>query len=88
KKAWEASSQRQLESPITDSQARKVRRYLFSGASIASFDGQGRVVLPSFLLEYAGLEKELVVVGAGDHFEIWDAQGWQKQLDQFAKGEI
>lgn len=88
KKAWEASSQQQLQTPITDAQGRAVRRYLFSGATIAAFDGQGRVVLPGFLLEYAQLGDEVVVVGAGDHFEIWSSSAWQKQLDTFEKGEV
>lgn len=87
-KAWESSSRQQLEIPITDPQARAVRRYLFSGATISSFDGQGRVVLPSFLLDYAQLGEELVVVGAGDHFEIWSVEAWQDQLHNFEKGEV
>ncbi len=48
KKVWEASSRQQLEAPVTEEKGRAVRRYLFSGAMVAQFDGQGRVVYPSF----------------------------------------
>ena len=88
KKAWETSSAQQLETPVTDPQARAVRRYLFSGTDVLKFDAQGRVVLPPFLLKYADMEdKKVVVVGAGDHFEIWSSPRWQNQLEKFEKEE-
>jgi hypothetical protein len=49
-----------------------MHRYFFSGASEAELDKQGRVMVPSPLGDYAGLGKEVVVVGIRDHLEIWD----------------
>ncbi|MBN1263322.1 MAG: division/cell wall cluster transcriptional repressor MraZ [Candidatus Pacebacteria bacterium] len=80
KKTWQEASAKQTEVPVTESRGRAVRRYLFSGAMIVQFDVQGRAVIPSFLLDYAGVKKEVTVIGAGDHFEIWDTQAWQEEL--------
>lgn len=73
---WEAESAKQLVSPITDRDGRSVRRYLFSSAEKADIDKLGRIVLPTHLKEYAGIGKEITVIGAGDHFELWNTKTW------------
>jgi MraZ protein len=80
KKSWEEASEKQIETPVTEEKGRVIRRYLFSGAMVAKFDSQGRVVIPQFLLEYAKIGQKVAVIGAGDHFEIWNADLWQKEL--------
>jgi len=60
----------------TDPEARAVRRVLFGGATDASLDSVGRILLPEFLRQYAGIETETVLVGAGEYFEIWGASVW------------
>ena len=80
KKAWEASSEKQIEAPITEEKSRAIRRYLFSGAMVIKHDSQGRVVVPGYLLDYAQLGDDITIIGAGDHFEIWNTQLWQKEL--------
>jgi len=77
---WEKAAQIQIQTPVTEEKGRAIRRYLFSGAMVSKFDSQGRVVIPPFLLEYAKIDKEVVVIGAGDHFEIWNVQAWEKEL--------
>jgi MraZ protein len=57
-------------------------RYFFSGASEAELDKQGRVMVPAPLGDYAGLGKEVVVVGIRDHLEIWDRASWRAHLDE------
>ncbi len=54
-----------------------VASFFFSGAREASPDKQGRVAIPSHLREFAGLERDVVIVGAYDHVEVWDAATWQ-----------
>ncbi|PIS15181.1 division/cell wall cluster transcriptional repressor MraZ [Candidatus Shapirobacteria bacterium CG09_land_8_20_14_0_10_38_17] len=81
KKEWQKSASKQLEIPITEKQGRNIRRYLFSRATIVKYDQQGRAVIPQPLIDYAQLKSEIVVVGAGDHFEIWDKNKWQKYLN-------
>jgi MraZ protein len=60
----------------TDPEARAVRRVLFGGATEVSLDSVGRILLPEFLRQYAGIENETVLVGAGEYFEIWGADVW------------
>ena len=60
--------------------AQKVRRFFFSGASECEIDTQGRVVLPPVFREYAGLKKELVIIGVSNRAEIWDKEKWEKYI--------
>ena len=57
---------------------RDVQRAFFAGATDATPDRQGRVAIPQGLREFAGLERDVVVVGLYDHIEIWDAAAWQR----------
>jgi len=63
----------------TDPGAREVKRVLFGRAREVSLDSAGRVLLPDFLLKYAGIEGEAFIVGVGESFEIWGADGWAKK---------
>lgn len=84
---WGKEAGKQTEVSATDRQARDLRRYLFSAAEEVELDGQGRFVIPKQLLSYAQLESEVVLVGTGDHFEVWSPPSWQKLVDTFMKGE-
>lgn len=63
--------------PSTVKGVRDFQRMLAAGASNEVPDKQGRVTIPPQLRKYAGLEKEIVVVGAIDRVEIWDAVAWE-----------
>ena len=80
KRTWEESAGQELAMPVSDLKGREIRRQLFSGANTMELDDQGRVVLPENLLKWAGIKEEMTVVGAGDHFEIWDSQTWETYL--------
>ncbi len=67
-------------SPTTAKHARDYIRVLMSGASDEVPDKQGRVTIPARLRSYAGLSRDLVVVGVGTRAEIWDAEAWQRYL--------
>ena len=58
---------------------RDVARVFFAGAVEATPDRQGRVALPPHLRQFARLEREVVVNGAFDHVEIWDAATWREK---------
>ena len=77
---WEKEAAIQVAQPVTDRQARSVRRYMFAGAEKVEIDKLGRMVVPAHLKEYAGLSGELTVVGAGDHFEVWEKTRWQEYM--------
>jgi MraZ protein len=81
-------SQREFESlhekirqaPVTSKQARDYLRVFLSGASAEVPDKQNRVTIPTPLRSYAGLDRDLVVIGAGSRAEIWDAEAWETYL--------
>ena len=77
RESWEREAAKHLETPVTDSEGRKLRRYMFSGAQKADIDKLGRILLPTQLKEYASVTREIGVIGAGDHFEIWDEAHWK-----------
>lgn len=68
--------------PITSKQGRDYLRVFLSGAHAETPDKQSRVTIPAALREYAGLDKELAVIGAGTRAEIWDAEAWQAYLTE------
>ena len=57
-------------------QARELRRYFHSNASQVELDSAGRVMLSPRALEHAGIERDVVVIGAGDCLELWDPSTW------------
>jgi MraZ protein len=65
---------------------RSSSRRIASSAHTDSIDGQGRVSVPSKLREAAGIEREVVVVGALDHAEIWDPGKWDEEMARTAEG--
>lgn len=69
------------QAPLTNKQARDFMRLFLSGASDEVPDKQGRVTVPPMLRKYAGLERDLVVIGAGNRAEIWAADAWDAYLD-------
>lgn len=69
--------------PSTLKQVRDYQRMLMAGASFEVPDKQGRITIPPILRAYAGLEKDVAVIGAGDRAEIWNAEVWnQYQAEQ------
>ena len=79
------------EAPLTSKQARDYTRLMLSGASDESPDRQGRVTIPQTLREYAGLKRDLTVIGVGTRAEIWDTEAWNQYLatqeEEFASAE-
>jgi MraZ protein len=65
---------------MTDPEVRAMRRVVFGGAREVSLDSAGRILLPSFLKNYAALGSDAMIVGAGEYFEIWDPDAWETEL--------
>ena len=68
--------------PLTSKQARDYLRVFLSGASDELPDKQGRVSIPANLRAYAGLDRDVAVIGAGTRVEIWDATAWDTYLEE------
>ena len=62
------------------SKARDMQRFTTAGAVHQMLDGQGRITLPARQLQYAGIEREVTIIGVEDHIEIWDRAAWAEYL--------
>jgi MraZ protein len=74
---WEELAAKLRGLPLTNPNAREFARFMSSGAVDVELDKQGRILVPSYLREYAGLsEGEVIVVGALNRLEIWSPAAW------------
>jgi MraZ protein len=64
--------------PLTSKDARAFVRFFFSGATECEMDKQGRTTITSNLLQYAGIEKDVVIIGVSNRLEIWGKEGWEE----------
>jgi MraZ protein len=75
--AWDELATKIAALPLTNPRAREFARFMSSGAVEVGLDKQGRILVPSYLRDYAGLsEGEVVVVGALNRLEIWAPAAW------------
>lgn len=77
---FEAIQERMRKAPLTSKKARDFQRVFLSGAHDEVPDKQHRVTIPPALRKYAGLERDLAVIGNGSRAEIWDAEAWATYL--------
>lgn len=78
---WEEIERKLVKLPSFNAQARRLQRLLVGHATELEMDSHGRVLLPSPLREFAGLDKSAVVIGQGNKFEIWDEDSWNERRD-------
>jgi len=67
---------------LTSKTAREYQRFFLSGVSEEEPDKQGRVTVPAVLRQYAGLDRELTVIGSGDRAEIWSTPAWNSYYSE------
>lgn len=79
---FEQMNEKIRQAPVTSKQARDYMRVFLSGASAETPDKQHRVTIPAALRSYAGLGRDLAVIGAGSRVEIWDAEAWETYLTE------
>ncbi len=68
--------------PLTNPNVRNFIRFFFAGATECETDKQGRINIPQNLREYAGLKKEVFVVGVSTRVEIWDKDKWNEYTSE------
>ena len=76
-KEWSAFEEKLKSLPLTNKDARQFVRFFLAGATLAEVDKQGRILVPANLREFAGLEKEVVLVGVASRVEIWSKTRWE-----------
>ncbi len=64
--------------PFTDKDVRTFIRFFFSGAAECEVDKQGRILIPQNLREYAGLEKDIAIIGVSSRVELWNKNTWEE----------
>ncbi len=79
---WEQKTRDLTDVSLLDRENLATRRFVFSSAILAEIDDQGRFVIPKQMLNYASLDGKAVIVGVGDHFEIWQQEKWSSQLNE------
>jgi MraZ protein len=75
---WETVFKNLSSLPSNNKNARMVQRMLLAQAAECEIDGQGRILIPSKLVELAALEKECLIIGVGNHLEIWSKSRWEE----------
>lgn len=78
---WEMIERKLMSLPNVDAHTRLVQRTLLGYASEMEMDAQGRVLLPPLLREHAGLDKQAILLGQGNKFELWSQTVWDAQRD-------
>lgn len=76
---WRDVAQKLGKLPLMQADARRIARHFFSGAVETKQDKLGRIVIPQFLREYAGLGSEVAVVGMNTRIEIWSKENWDSE---------
>ncbi len=79
---WEGRSKALLSVSLLEKELLDKRRFIFSSAVYLEIDEQGRFVIPRSLLQYGELSEKAIIVGVGDHFEIWNTEKWEKYLKE------
>jgi MraZ protein len=85
--AWEEIESKLAALPSFNPAARRIQRLLIGHATETEFDSHGRILLPTLLREYAGLNKRVMLVGQGKKFEVWDEEHWQQRRNQWLAEE-
>jgi MraZ protein len=88
KEYFEILSQQVDGTDLADADARLLRRLFFSTAEWVEMDKAGRILIPGFLRKSAGLNTEVVLVGAGKFFEIWSPELWEQQTAKLQDIEL
>jgi MraZ protein len=79
---WTELAEEIKDLPLTDPKAREFSRQVFGAASDSVPDKQGRVILPPYLRDYAGIDKQAVIIGLYDHCEIWNPERWRERQEE------
>ena len=80
---WEIIEHKLIALPSLDATSQRLKRLLLGHASELEFDKSGRMLIPAELREYAFLEKQIMLVGQGNKFEVWDQVLWDKKREEW-----
>jgi MraZ protein len=84
---WEEIERKLMRLPTLNEHARRLQRLMVGYATDVELDGHGRLLLPPKLREFAQLERNAMLIGQGNRFELWDEQRWDERREQWLNGE-
>ncbi len=76
---WTAFEEKLKSLPLTNKDARTFVRFFLAGAASVEVDKQGRVLVPSVLKDFAGINKDVVLIGVASRIEIWSKERWDDE---------
>ena len=85
---WKNIEEKFRNIPLTTKDARKFSRFFFSGAATCEVDKQGRILIPTVLREFAGLQKDAVLAGVVNRIEIWSKERWMEESEYDDMDEV
>ena len=74
---WRLQEQRFKSMTFTKSEYRRFNRLFFSGASVLVPDKQARILMPSYLKDYADIKRDVYIIGVSNRIEVWSRKNWQ-----------
>lgn len=77
-KEWNKLVEKLAALPISQAKSRAFSRLMLAGAMDVGLDKQGRIVMPDYLKNFAGLNKKVILAGLYNRLEIWDEKKWSK----------
>jgi MraZ protein len=84
-KQWEKIAAKLAELPMGQSDTRALSRFMLSGAVESEVDGAGRILIPDFLKEFAGLKGKVILAGVHERVEIWNEKQWDEYKRRIEK---
>ena len=84
--AWEPVRAKVMSFPSLDAAFNRWKRLLVGFAEEMTLDGAGRLLISPELRAFAGIDRRVMFVGQGSHYEIWDLERWQAQLESLTAG--
>jgi len=85
-KSWEKIAHKVSALPVGQADTRGVSRFLLAGAVEVEVDAAGRILIPDFLKEFAGLRSRVVLAGVSDRVEIWNDKVWEEYKRRIERG--
>ena len=80
---WEEIERKLVRLPALNKQARRLQRLMVGYATELEMDGHGRVLLTRELRDFAGLDRQAMLIGQGNKFELWDEERWKARRDEW-----
>ncbi len=84
---WEEIERKLIRLPSLDPLSRRLQQFMVGYASDVALDSHGRVLLAKELREFAAIDRQALLIGLGNKFELWDEARWSKRIDEWLQDD-